>query len=50
MVIVADGSADADERLKRVLHNDPAMGILRHHDAGYEQAIDNANKFGLNIW
>lgn len=50
MVIVADGTADADERLKRVLHNDPAMGILRHHDAGYEQATDNANKFGLNIW
>ncbi|MGC4058426.1 MAG: urocanate hydratase [Chitinophagaceae bacterium] len=50
MVIVADGSDDADERLKRVLHNDPAMGILRHSDAGYEQAQDNAKRFGLDIW
>lgn len=50
MVIVADGSADADERLKRVLHNDPAMGVLRHSDAGYEDAQENAEKFGLDIW
>jgi urocanate hydratase len=50
MVIVADGSVDADERLKRVLHNDPAMGVLRHADAGYEDAKENADKFGLNIW
>ncbi len=50
MVIVADGSQDADERLKRVLHNDPAMGVLRHADAGYEDAQKNAEQFGLNIW
>jgi urocanate hydratase len=50
MVIVADGTADADERLKRVLHNDPAMGVLRHQDAGYEDAQENAEKFGLDIW
>ncbi|MNU57710.1 Urocanate hydratase [compost metagenome] len=50
MVIVADGSADADARLKRVLHNDPAMGVLRHHDAGYETATEYADNFGLNIW
>jgi urocanate hydratase len=50
MVIVADGSDDADERLKRVLHNDPAMGVLRHADAGYEDAQENAEKSGLNIW
>lgn len=50
MVIVADGSEDADERLKRVLHNDPAMGVLRHNDAGYEQANENAKRFGLDIW
>ncbi|HTN17755.1 MAG TPA: urocanate hydratase [Chitinophagaceae bacterium] len=50
MVIVADGSADAEERLKRVLHNDPAMGVLRHTDAGYEDAQQNAEKFGLDIW
>lgn len=50
MVIVADGTEDAAERLKRVLHNDPAMGVLRHADAGYEDAQENAQKFGLNIW
>ncbi|RYZ19181.1 MAG: urocanate hydratase, partial [Chitinophagaceae bacterium] len=38
MVIVADGTADADERLKRVLRNDPGMGVIRHADAGYEIA------------
>lgn len=50
MVIVADGTKDAEARLKRVLHNDPAMGVLRHMDAGYEDAQENADKFGLNIW
>lgn len=50
MVIVADGSDDAEARLKRVLHNDPAMGVLRHHDAGYDTATDFANDFDLNIW
>jgi len=50
MVIVADGSDDAEERLKRVLHNDPAMGVLRHTDAGYEDAAEYADDFGLNIW
>lgn len=50
MVIVADGSEDAEERLKRVLHNDPAMGVLRHTDAGYEDATEYADNFGLNIW
>ena len=47
MVIVADGTADANARLRRVLHNDPAMGVLRHHDAGYEQATECAVKNGL---
>ncbi len=50
MVIVADGTADAEERLRRVLHNDPAMGVIRHADAGYEIAEKTADKFGLNIW
>ncbi|RYD98787.1 MAG: urocanate hydratase [Sphingobacteriales bacterium] len=50
MVIVADGTDDAEERLKRVLHNDPAMGVLRHTDAGYEDAAEYADNFGLNIW
>lgn len=50
MVIVADGTKDAKKRLKRVLHNDPAMGVLRHMDAGYEKAQEYAEQFGLNIW
>ena len=49
MVIVADGTDAAEERLKRVLHNDPAMGVLRHADAGYEQALANVKKFGLDF-
>ncbi len=49
MVIVADGSADADARLKRVLHNDPAMGVLRHTDAGYDEAITHGKQFGLDL-
>lgn len=48
MVIVADGTEDAERRLRRVLHNDPAMGVLRHHDAGYELASETGRKFGLN--
>jgi urocanate hydratase len=49
MVVVADGSKDAEERLERVLTYDPGMGIVRHADAGYEQAIENAKKFGVKI-
>ena len=49
MVIVADGTKEAEERLLRVLNYDPAMGIIRHADAGYEQAIDNQKKFGINM-
>jgi urocanate hydratase len=49
MVIVADGTDDAKRRLKRVLHNDPAMGVIRHADAGYEIAKETARKFGLDI-
>ncbi len=49
MVIVADGTQDAEERLRRVLFNDPAMGVIRHADAGYDIAIDTGKKFGLNI-
>jgi urocanate hydratase len=40
MVVVADGSKDADWRLTRVLNSDPGMGILRHADAGYERSIE----------
>lgn len=49
MVIVADGTIDATNRLRRVLHNDPAMGVLRHQDAGYEIAKAHAQQFGLDI-
>lgn len=49
MVIVADGTEDAARRLKRVLHNDPAMGVIRHADAGYDIAIDTARKHRLDI-
>lgn len=49
MVIVADGSDDAYQRLNRCLTYDPGMGIVRHSDAGYEQAIANAKKFGIRI-
>jgi urocanate hydratase len=49
MVIVADGTDEAAARLSRVLHNDPAMGVIRHADAGYDIAIDTRDKFGLTI-
>jgi urocanate hydratase len=49
MVVVADGSADSEMRLSRVLTYDPLMGILRHSDAGYDRAIENAKKFGIKI-
>lgn len=44
MVIVADGTSDAEKRLRRVLNSDPAMGVIRHTDAGYEKAINIAKK------
>jgi len=49
MVIVCDGSVDADERLERVLTYDPGMGIIRHADAGYERAVKNAKHFGIKV-
>lgn len=49
MVIVADGTDDAARRLRRVLHNDPAMGVIRHMDAGYDIAKDTARKHRLDI-
>ncbi|MDB5381196.1 MAG: urocanate hydratase [Rhodospirillales bacterium] len=49
MVIVCDGSADAVRRIKRVLWNDPATGVMRHADAGYDAAIDCAREFGLDL-
>jgi urocanate hydratase len=49
MVIVADGTPDAARRLKRVLWNDPATGVMRHADAGYDIAIDCAREKGLEL-
>jgi urocanate hydratase len=49
MVIVADGTKAAAKRLKRVLWNDPATGVMRHADAGYESAVDCAQEMGLNL-
>jgi urocanate hydratase len=49
MVIVADGTDDAEQRLRRVLRNDPGMGVIRHADAGYELAKETAKKNGLDI-
>ena len=49
MVIVCDGSEDADARLARVLWNDPATGVMRHADAGYDIAIDCARENKLNL-
>lgn len=48
-VIVADGSSEMDLRLERVLTNDPLMGIFRHVDAGYEDAISVANNYRVKI-
>jgi urocanate hydratase len=49
MVIVCDGSAEADARLARVLVNDPGTGVMRHADAGYESAIAHARATGMNL-
>nr|WP_282557002.1 urocanate hydratase [Providencia heimbachae] len=49
VVIVCDGTDAADKRLARVLHNDPATGVMRHADAGYDIAIQCAKEQGLNL-
>ena len=49
MVIVADGTEDAARRLERVLWNDPASGVMRHADAGYEGALNCAREKGLHL-
>lgn len=49
MVIVADGTREAAKRLERVLWNDPATGVMRHVDAGYDLAIDCAREHQLNL-
>jgi urocanate hydratase len=49
LVVVADGSERADRCIRRVLWNDPAMGVFRHADAGYDLAKEHARKIGLNV-
>nr|MCS5628235.1 urocanate hydratase [Planctomycetota bacterium] len=49
MVIVCDGTPDAEKRLRRVLRNDPGSGVMRHADAGYEEAIQSARENGLDL-
>ena len=49
MVIVADGTEAAAKRLERVLTGDPGIGVARHADAGYEQAVDNARRHGIDV-
>ena len=48
-VIVADGTPEAAKRLERVLTGDPGLGVVRHADAGYDEAIDAARRFGLKM-
>jgi urocanate hydratase len=49
MVVLADGTADAGERLERVLTTDPGTGVLRHADAGYPEAVEHAERYGLDL-
>jgi urocanate hydratase len=48
-VIIADGTPEAAKRLERVLTTDPGMGVVRHVDAGYPEAIEFAKKMGVKI-
>jgi urocanate hydratase len=49
VVIVCDGTAQADEKLARVLFNDPATGVMRHADAGYDEALACATENHLQL-
>ena len=49
MVVVADGTDDAAERLERVLTTDPGTGVMRHVDAGYEEAIAAAREHDIDL-
>ena len=49
MVVVVDGTERAEKCIRRVLHNDPAMGVFRHNDAGYDIAKEHSKKFNLDI-
>jgi urocanate hydratase len=49
MVIVADGTEESAQRLERVLTGDPGLGVVRHADAGYEEAISHAHNCGIDL-
>ncbi|MGI0156178.1 MAG: urocanate hydratase, partial [Thermoplasmata archaeon] len=49
LVIVADGTPDADRRIGRVLHNDPGIGVARHADAGYPESLAIARSAGFRV-
>jgi len=49
MVVVADGSREADEKLQRVLTCDPGLGVVRHADAGYSEAVDTVRRTGITM-
>ncbi len=49
MVVVADGTAEGARRLERVLTTDPGMGVVRHADAGYDEAVDFARAHGVRV-
>jgi urocanate hydratase len=49
MVVVADGTPEADRRLRRVLLSDPGTGVMRHADAGYAEAVRAARERGVDL-
>jgi urocanate hydratase len=46
---VCDGTSETDEKLQRVLTNDPGTGVMRHADAGYAEAIEHAKRTGMQL-
>jgi len=48
-VIVADGTPEMEQRLERVLTNDPGIGVIRHADAGYSRAQENVNRWNVDV-
>ena len=49
LIVIADGTEEAEKKIERCLTNDPAIGVVRHFDAGYEKAIENMRKFGIRM-
>ncbi|MCJ7607577.1 MAG: urocanate hydratase, partial [Thermoplasmata archaeon] len=49
LLVVADGTTEADEKIERVLTTDPGMGVVRHVDAGYPEAVDEARRKNVRV-